>query len=180
LSVTPNFSEGIHVQHEVHRDKEDSVPGSIRRYLLPSAVALCALLAGPIAGAQASDSTMITTLNQWGPKIVSDESGVANGLTAYTHHKVKPLVKALGHEVGDLHRLDRILSGESASSANGRTAKGDIVKGLGLIAKAYGTLAKDVKSSHGNGVPAGQVEAAISTDKRGRADLQRGIKLLGG
>jgi hypothetical protein len=168
------------VKHEAHHDKEDSVPGSIRRYLLSSGVALCALLAGPIAGAQASDSTIITTLNQWGPRIVRDEKAIAKGLTAYTHHKAKPLEKALGHEVGDLHMLGHALAGESASSATGRKAKGDIVKGLGLIAKAYGALAKDVKAAHGQGVPVAKVQAAIATDKKGRADLQRGIKLLGG
>jgi hypothetical protein len=168
------------VEHEVHRDKEDSVPVSIRRSLLSSGVALCALLAGPIAGAQASDSTIIKTLNHWGPRIVNDENAVAKGLTAYTHHKVKPLVKALNHEVGDLHTLEHQLSGESASTAKGRKAKRDIVKGLGLIANAYGALARDATASHGNGVPAAKVRAAVATDKKGRADLQRGIKLLGG
>lgn len=153
---------------------------SIRRYLLSSGVALCALLAGPIAGAQASDSTIVNTLNQWGPRIVNDESAVAKGLTAYKHHKVKPLVKALRHEVQDLHKLRHVLLGESASSAKGRKAKTDIIKGLGLIAEAYGALAKDAKASHGHGVPAAQLHAAVSTDKKGRADLQRGIKLLGG
>jgi hypothetical protein len=172
--------QGYAVQHEVHRDKEDSVPRSIRLYLLSSGVAIAALLAGPIAGAQASDSTIIATLNQWGPRIVNDENAVAKGLTSYTHHRVKPLVKALHREVADLQTLRHQLRGESASSAKGRKAKGDIVKGLGLIAKAYGTLSKDVKASRGNGVPAAQVQAAIKTDKTGRADLQRGIKLLGG
>jgi hypothetical protein len=180
FTVRSNPCKAIADQHEAHRDEEDSVPGSIRRYLLSSGVALCALLAGPIAGAQGSDSTIISTLNHWGPTIVKDENAVARGLTAYTHHKVKPLVRALNHEVGDLHTLRHLLRGESASSAKGRKAKADIVKGLGLIAAAYGALAKDAKASHGHGVPADKLQAAVNTDKKGRADLQRGIKLLGG
>jgi hypothetical protein len=114
------------------------VARSVRRYAFSSGVALIALLAGPIAGAQASDSTIVGTVNHWLPAIVRDENAVKAGLTAYTHHKVKPLVKALNHEVGDLHTLQHTVSGETASSAKGHQAKVKIVKGLGLIAQAYG------------------------------------------
>jgi hypothetical protein len=156
------------------------VARSVRRYAFSSGVALIALLAGPIAGAQASDSTIVGTVNHWLPAIVRDENAVKAGLTAYTHHKVKPLVKALNHEVGDLHTLQHTVSGETASSANGRQAKAKIVKGLGLIAKAYGTLAKDVKASHGNGVPPALLRSAVNTDQKGRRAFQAGIKLLEG
>jgi hypothetical protein len=156
------------------------VPRSLRRFSLLSGLALCAVLVGPIAVAQASDNTLRSTINSFAQKIVKDENAVKKGLAGYPHGKVKPLVHALNHEVGDLHALKRKLSHESGSSANGRKAKADIVKGLGLIATAYGALRKDVQAANGGPVPAAQVNAAVKTDKKGRKKYLAGLKLLGG
>ncbi len=154
------------------------MPRSVRRFSLLSGVALCAILGGPIAGAQASDNTLRSTLNNFAPKIVKDENAVSNGLKGYPKGKVRPLTRALKHEVGDLHALKSKLSHEKASSAAGRKAKSDIVKGLGLIASAYGTLRKDVLAANGGPVPSAQVNAAVSTDKKGRKKYLAGLKLL--
>jgi hypothetical protein len=145
---------------------------------LLSGVALCAVLGGPIALAQASDNTLRATLNSFAPKIVTDENAVKNGLIGYPQGRVKPLVHALTHEVSDLHSLKRKLAHDSASSANGAKAKADIVRGLGLIATAYGALRRDVQNAHGGPVPRSQVTAAVNTDKKGRAKLLAGLKLL--
>jgi hypothetical protein len=141
---------------------------------------VCAVLAGPVAAAQASDNTIKTTLNQYAPKIEHDEAAVKAGLEGYPKGKVKPLVRALNHEVGDLHALKKKLAHESASSATGRKAKKDIVKGLGLIASAYTALRVDVEAAHGGAVPLSQVDAAVHTDKKGRTKLLAGLHLLGG
>ena len=69
---------------------------------------------------------------------------------------------------------------ESASSAAGSKGKKDIVKGLTLIANAYGALRHDVQVANGGPVPASKVNAAVSTDKKGRKKLLAGLKLLGG
>ncbi len=156
------------------------MPRSVRRFSLLSGVALCAILVGPIAGAQASDNTIRSTLNTYAPKIVKDENAVRNGLNQYPHGKSKPLTKALAHEVGDLHSLKSKLAHESASSSAGAKGKSDIVKGLGLIAKAYSTLRTDVLAVHGGPVPKAQVTAAVNTDKKGRSKLLAGLHLLGG
>ena len=156
------------------------MPRSVRRFSLLSGVALCAILGGPIAGAQASDNSIRATLNSFAPKIVKDENAVRNGLNDYPTGKSKPLVKALGHEVGDLHSLKSKLAHESASSAAGAKGKTDVIKGLGLIAKAYSTLRKDVLAVHGGPVPKAKVTAAVNTDKKGRSKLLAGLKLLGG
>ena len=156
------------------------MPRSVRRFSLLSGVALCAMLAGPVAGAQASDNTIRATLNNFAPKIVKDENAVRNGLTQYPKGKSKPLIKALGHEVGDLHSLKSKLAHESASSAAGAKGKADIVKGLGLIAKAYSTLRGDVLAVHGGPVAKAKVNAAVNTDKKGRSKLLAGLHLLGG
>lgn len=149
----------------------------LRRWVLSGAV-VCAVFAGPVAVAQASDNDIRTTLNLYAPKIVKDESAVKKGLSEYPKGKSKPLERALKHEVSDLHALKKVLSHESASSAKGRKGKKDIVKGLGLIASAYSSLRADVLAVHGGAVPASQVDAAVATDKKGRGKLLAGLSLL--
>ena len=154
------------------------MPRAIRRFCVLSGVALCAVLFGPVAFAQASDNTLRRTLNSYAPKIVRDENAVKNGLIGYPKGRVRPLVRALNHEVFDLRSLKSKLSHEHASSARGRKAKGLIVKGLGLIANAYGALRHDVQLAHGGPVPRSKVAAAVNTDKKGRSKLLAGLKLL--
>ena len=151
---------------------------AIRRGWALSAVALCAVLAGPVAIAQASDNTMRKTLNSYAPKIVKDENAVKNGLSGYPQGKVRPLVRALNREVADLRALKRKLAHESASSARGAKAKRLIINGLGLIANAYTAPRRDVQAAHGGPVPKSKVAAAVRTDKKGRIKLLAGLKLL--
>jgi hypothetical protein len=154
------------------------VQRAIRRCSVLSGVALCALFVGGVGVAQASDNTLRATLNAFAPKISKDENAVRNGLIGYPQGKVRPLVRALNHEVGDLHNLRNKLRHERASSAKGRKAKSDIVKGLSLIASAYGALRRDVQAAHGGPVPKSKVNAAIATDKKGRKKLLAGLHLL--
>jgi hypothetical protein len=148
-----------------------------RRWILSGLVAFAAL-AGPVAAAQASDNDLRATLNAYAPKIVKDENAVKKGLNEYPKGKSKPLVKALNHEVSDLHSLKKALGHESASSTKGRKGKKDIVTGLGLIATAYTSLREDVQAAHGGAVPATEVDAAVATDKKGRTKLLAGLHLL--
>ena len=154
------------------------MPRAIRRCSLLSGVALCALLVGGVSVAQASDNTLRTTLNAFAPKISKDENAVRNGLIGYPQGKVRPLVRALNHEVGDLHTLRNKLKHENASSGKGRKAKNDIVMGLSLIASAYGALRTAVQAAHGGAVPKSKVNAAVATDRKGRKKLLAGLHLL--
>lgn len=155
------------------------MPRAIRRCSVLSGVALCALFAGGVGVAQASDNTLRLTLNSYATKITNDENAVKNGLLVqYPKGHWKVLTRALKHEVSDLHALTRKLKHESASSAQGRKAKTDIVKGLSLIANAYGALRQDVLAVQGGAVPASKVNAAIATDKKGRKKLKAGLHLL--
>jgi hypothetical protein len=140
---------------------------------------VCAVLAGPVAAvAQASNNDIRATLNTYAPKIVKDEAAVVTGISDYPKGKPKPLERALRHEVSDLHSLKKTLGHESASSPKGRKAKKEIVKGLMLIASAYSALRADILAVHGGAVPASEVDAAVATDKTGRADLKAGLKLI--
>jgi len=154
------------------------VPHAIRRCSVLSGVALCALLIGGVGIAQASDNTLRTTLNNYAPKIVKDENAVKNGLLGYPKGKVRPLVRALTHEVTDLHALRKTLNHEAASSAQGKKAKADIVAGLSLIAAAYSSLRRDVQVAPGGPVPVSKVNSAVKTDQKGRGKLLAGLHLL--
>jgi hypothetical protein len=148
------------------------VARAIRRYWVLSGAALCAVLGGPIAVAQASDNTLRVTLNSYAQKIPNDAHAVKAARTR------GQLVRALGHEVTDLRSLKRKLAHESASSARGRTAKSDLVTGLGLIANAYAALRRDVQAAHGGPVPVSKVNAARRTVKKGRGKFLAGLHLL--
>ena len=154
------------------------MPRAIRRCSVLSGVALCVVLVGPVTIAQASDNTLRATLNAFAPKIVKDENAVRNGLIGYPQGKVRPLTRALKNEVADLRALKTKLTHESASSGRGRKAKADIVRGLTLIAAAYGALRADVLAAHGGSVPSAKVNAAIATDRKGRKKLLAGLHLL--
>ncbi|HEX4281902.1 MAG TPA: hypothetical protein VHZ27_14140 [Solirubrobacteraceae bacterium] len=166
------------------------MPRSVRRFSLLSGVALCAILAGPIAGAQASDNTIRATLNHYGPIICAhenaagrctkgEEAAVTNGLDGYpaSHER---LVRALGHELATLRAMKRTLVGESASSARGAKGRSDIIKGVTLIIDAYAALRHDVQVANGGPVPASKVNPIVNTDKKGRSKLQAGLNLLTG
>jgi hypothetical protein len=144
-----------------------------------SGVALCAVLVGPLTAARATDNTLRITLNSYAKRILNDENAVKNGVDVqYPSGHWKKLTRALKHEVGDLRGLKAKLVRERASSARGRKAKKEIVRGLSLIATAYEALRQDILAVHGGAVPASQVNAAIAIDKKGRKKLKAGIHLL--
>jgi len=155
------------------------VPRAIRRFSVLSGVALCAVLVGPVAIAQASDNTLRVILNSYATKTTNDEAAVKNGIDVqYPRGHWRALTRALKHEVGDLHSLTGKLGRERASTRRGTKAKKEIVRGLNLIASAYSALRRDVLAVSGGAVPASQVNAAIATDQNGRKKLKAGLKLL--
>lgn len=156
------------------------MPRSVCRRLVLLGVAVCAVLGGPVAVAQASDTTIINTLIAYGPKIKHDEHAIKVGLQEYPKGKVRPLVRALTHEVGDLHVLANQLAHERPSSAKGRKAKKDLVNGYRLVATAYTELRNAVRAAHGGAVSPSAVNAAIATRNKGHAKVLAGFKLLGG
>ncbi len=150
----------------------------VRAWLMIVAIGLCA---APVSAAQASDAGIAATFVAANPHIASDEAAVAKAVKAYNHnHQARPVVRALGHEVGDLRRLARAIGHQRASTGRGRRAKAEIIKGLSLIAGGYSALASDVEKAHaGDPVPSSAVPAAKARARRGRAKLVAGLRLLG-
>jgi len=138
---------------------------------------MCAVLAGPIAVAHASDNDILATLNAYGPKIKKDESAIKKGLNEYQKSS-RPLTRALKHEVSDLRALNKALRHESASSAKVRKAKKDFIEGFGLIASAYSSLRAEILAVHGGAISASEFDAVRATDTKGRHKVNAGLKLI--
>jgi len=153
----------------------------VRRGPLLSAIATGAILAGPVAGAQASDSTIRSTIDAYNARIAKDEARILKAAATYDKTRQStPLITALDHEVGDLRALKSRLARESGSSARGRKGKQDVVRGLGLIATGYSALAKDVHAaSASKPITNGELNAARSADRKGHDLVVAGLKLLG-
>ena len=154
------------------------MPRAIRRFSVLSGLALCAVLVGPVAVAQASDNTLRLTLNSYGTKIANDSRAVKNGFKAYPQGHWRVLTRALKGEVSDLRALKTKLAQERASTARGAKAKREMVRGLSLIVNAFTTLRRDIFAVHGGTVPAAQFNTAKATDAKGRKKFKAGFDLL--
>jgi Ni/Co efflux regulator RcnB len=154
---------------------------SVQRGSVLSAIAACAVLAGPVAGAQASDSNVRSTIDAYNGRIAKDESRILNTAATYDKtHNATPLVNALHHEVRDLRALKAKLGRERGSTARGRRGRSDVVKGLGLIAGGYNALAKDVRTAGAHRqVTSSQLQSARADDKKGHNLVIKGLRLLG-
>jgi hypothetical protein len=157
------------------------VPRLLRRFLALSVLVSCAVLAGPMVGAQASDTTIRETIIAWNSRINRDEAAVLRGLATFetNHQNTGPVIKAMAHEENDLHKLTAKLDRESASTVRGRRGKADVTAGLRLIAKSYGDLVHIYQAmGSANPVLPAKILATMTLVKKGRAKFDAGIKLL--
>ena len=154
---------------------------AVRGRAAVAAVGACAVLTGPVAFAQASNTDIASTFKASVSTLNKDEAGVARGLTSYRNRGVTgPAVRARRHEVSDIRTLNGKIKRDAASTSVGRRAKSDITTGLSDIAGAYGKLATALaRSTLSRPVTSATVSASSKLDKRGRATLLKGLKLLG-
>lgn len=155
--------------------------GSRRSRLIVVAIGSCCAFAGPVSTAQASNASIVNTFRAGNVRLERDEAKSRKALNTYVHHhRARPAIVALRHEVRDIRALDRTIKRESASSAKGRRGKADITRGLTLIANAYSQLANEIKAAHsGHPVSSSTINKTVAAYERGRAKLIKGLKLLG-
>jgi hypothetical protein len=138
-------------------------------------------LAGPMAGAGASDASIKAAIKSYNGVITSDEGRVLTAIgTAESTGNAAPLQLALVAEERDLHALRSKVAAQSASSPRGRAGKAKFLAGIGSIVKAYRKLGKGVGELKAN--PAAgraDIKRALTIVKRGRAQLNAAVKLLG-
>jgi hypothetical protein len=144
-----------------------------------SAVALSAILAGPIASAQASDASIVATINTYAPRLLQDESVALNAEANYSPTKPTPLLKALTKTVKDFDKLAGKLKHETATTARDAKGKNDVLAGSELIATSYRDLVREIKDANASTpVPLTQVAHAVSLAEKGSKKLDRGLALL--
>jgi hypothetical protein len=152
-----------------------------RRWSIVAAIAACCALAGPIAAARASDARIAATFAAASRHLNADEAAVAKAVKRYRRSgRVRPVIAVLRHEVRDIRAVRRAINRQSASTRKGRRGKADVISGLSLIASAYAALATDIQKAHaGHPVPASRLRVTVARDRRGRAKLLAGLRLLG-
>jgi hypothetical protein len=154
---------------------------SVRSWVVVAAIA-CGVLAGPIAIAQASNSSIIATFRAANARFNRDEATLKKRLTALANHKTgaKPVIAALRHEVRDIRPVKRRIKGERASTAKGRRGKAAVTQGLTMIANAYSQLANALQRARaGHTVTRAQLNAISARARNGHNRLVSGLRLLG-
>jgi hypothetical protein len=148
---------------------------------IAAAIAACFVLAGPISVARASDASIAGTFARASARLNRDEAAVAKAVKRYRRNgRVRPVLAVLRHEVRDIRGVRRAINRQSASTRKGRRGKADVISGLSLIASAYSALVTDIRKAHaGHPVPASRLRVTVARDRRGRAKLLTGLRLLG-
>lgn len=145
------------------------------------AIGACAAFTASTGVAQASDASIVSTIDNGNLRITTDELTIAKTLLTYKKtHQAGPVIAALRHEVIDLHALADQVRAQPASSARGGRGKADVLLGLRLVGTSYVQLANEMEHS-GTGVPVSrfQLVTTVELARRGHTELVAGLKLLG-
>lgn len=147
-----------------------------------AALALIAggIAAGPVACAQASNTTLRRTVRRDLPRITSSQARILEGTAKFQRtHSARALLTAIRAQDRNLRTLRRHVTAERASNPTGVRARADIIRGLTLIIGSNSTLSTDlVRAVNHRAVSKRQLAAAVLAARRGNRDLALGAKLL--
>jgi hypothetical protein len=147
--------------------------------LLTAVLAASAMIAGPIAAANASDITIQFTLLHAAPGLQRDELRVHAAVERYaTTHRAGPLVRALRAQDRDLSALQTKVRRTATSSADGSRARHDIVAGLGYILRSNYGVNSHLRRQGAVGLSPSQLRVAERLARRGETLYRRGVRLL--
>jgi hypothetical protein len=154
--------------------------GHSRAWVIAGLLVTSGALAGPVAGASASDASIRSAFKKFSPKINIAEGHVLSAAGTYeTDHVAAPVETAITESVAVLAALRGDVAHQSAGKPRVKKAKRLIVKGLGGVISAYGKL-KTSFSEKATEPEAAKVEAAAALKQvaAGRKQLLAGVKLL--
>jgi hypothetical protein len=147
--------------------------------LVTAVLAASAMIAGPIAAANASDISIQFTLMRAAPGLQRDELRVRAAVERYaTTHRAGPLVRALRAQDRDLSALQTKVRRTTASTSNGSRARRDIVAGLGYILRSNYSVNGHLRRQGAAGLSPSQLRVAERLARRGDTLYRRGVKLL--
>jgi hypothetical protein len=148
-------------------------------------IAICAAvvggaLAGPVAGASASDASIKAVIKSYNSKILVAEGHALTALGEYKSTGNPANVQsALTQSIDVLSSLKSKIAGQSASSSKVKEGKAKFEKGLAAVIVAYRRL-KTAIGEKKSSPEAAKTEAkkAVSAVKVARKELLEGAKLL--
>lgn len=138
-----------------------------------------AMIAGPIAAANASDTTIKLALLHAAPGLHRSDLRLRAAFARYaTTHRPAPVVRAIRAQDRDLSRLQTKVRRSSASTTDGSRARRDIVAGLGYVLRSNYGINGHLRRQGAAGLSPPQLRTAERLARHGDALYRRGIKLL--
>ena len=144
-------------------------------------VVLAGVLAGPVAGASASEASIKATFEHYKARVDVAEGHVVSALGEYETSKEPAKAEtALKEAASVLLSLRSKIQSQSASAPRVKEAKTKIVEGLGGVAAAYKDLANalEEKTSSPEAAKA-EAQKFKASAKKAILELHEGVKLLG-
>jgi hypothetical protein len=151
-----------------------------RAWVIAGLLIASGALAGPVAGASASDASIKAAFKKYNPKVDIAEGRVLSAAGVYeTDHVAAPVETAITESATVLAGLRADVARQSAGRPRVKKAKRLIVKGLGVLISAYGKL-KLAYSEKATEPEAAKIEATASVAQvtAGRKQLLAGANLL--
>jgi hypothetical protein len=147
--------------------------------LATAVLAAAAMIGGPIAAANASDTTIKLALVRAAPGLRRSDLRLKAAFERYaTTHRASPVIRAIRAQDRDLSALRTKVRRSSASTTDGSRARRDIVAGLGLILRSNYGVNTHLRRQGAAGLSPTQLRAAERLARRGNRLYRRGIKLL--
>ena len=147
--------------------------------LAAALLAAVAMIAGPIAAASASDTTIKLALMHAAPGLNRSGLRLRAALARYDRtHRASPVIRAIRAQDRDLFALQTKVRRSSASTRNGTRARHDILLGLGYILRSNYGVNRHLRRQGSAGLSPAQLRTAQRLARRGDALYRRGIKLL--
>lgn len=139
------------------------------------------VLAGPVAGASASDASIKAVIKSYDSKILVSEGHVVTAIGNYKKSgSPSGVTTAIGKSIVVLRSLKSAIGAQSASSTKVKEGKVKFEKGLKGVIVAY----EHLKTAFGEkqaSPQAAKVQAskALKSLKQAKSELREGAKLLG-
>jgi hypothetical protein len=147
--------------------------------LAAALLAAGAMIGGPIAAANASDTTIKLALLHATPGLNRSGLRLRAALARYERtHRASPVIRAIRAQDRDLSALQTKVRRSSASSTNGSRARRDILLGLGDILRSNYGVNGHLRRQGSVGLSPSQLRTAQRLARRGDTLYRRGIKLL--
>jgi hypothetical protein len=142
-------------------------------------MAAASMVGGPIAAANASDTTIKLALLRATPGLHRSDLRLRAAFARYARtHRAGPVLRAIRAQDRDLSALQTKVRRSSASTTDGARARRDIVSGLGYILRSNYGINRRLRLQGATGLSPSQLRTAERLARRGNALYRRGIKLL--